>query len=58
MKMYARCLQSKGCRLVENFEYEVVEVKGFIEGFGESCFYVLDDGLAYASCHFSVTYYK
>jgi hypothetical protein len=55
--MYARCLDSRHCRLVENFEYEVVSVH-VCAGYGESLFYLLDDGLLYASCHFSSTYYK
>jgi hypothetical protein len=55
--MYARCLDARYCRLVENFEYEVVSVH-VCAGYGESLFYLLDDGLLYASCHFSVTYFK
>ena len=56
-KMYATCINDKGCRLVKDFEYEIVEVKT-LAGFGENCFYVVAGGLMYASCHFSVTYYK
>lgn len=57
IRMYARCLNSKDCDLIENFEYRVLEVRKF-DGFGESLFYILENGLAYASVHFSVTYLK
>ena len=54
-EMYAMCINAKGTNLTEGYEYLVKKVKVF-KGFGEDVFYVLDNGLAYASCHFTVTY--
>ena len=56
-KMYATCLNSKNTDLEESKEYRIVEVKSF-DGFGDKVFFVLDNGLAYAYVHFSVTYTK
>ncbi len=57
--MYAMCVNDENTefRLNKGEEYLVLGVRKF-DGFGDT-FYILDiDGLAYASCHFSVTYLK
>jgi len=56
-KMYALCTNNLYTDLEKGKEYEVVKVKAF-SGFGEKCFFVLADGLAYSSIHFSVIYIK
>lgn len=55
--LYATCVNSKHTDLEDRKEYRVVEMKSF-DGFGDSLFFVLENGLAYASIHFSVTYFK
>lgn len=55
-KMYSVCIDNKNTRLEEFKEYQVVEVKS-LDGFGD-IFFVLEDGIAYASIHFSVTYLR
>jgi hypothetical protein len=57
-KMYAMCMNDEGAKmnLDRGKEYRVIKVKSYLR-FGDM-FYILEDGLAYASCHFSVTYLK
>lgn len=55
--MYAKCLNTDNTYLTRGKEYRVVAVKS-VEGFGDKCFYLLEDGLLYSSTHFSVTYLK
>jgi len=56
-KMYATCDDSTGTFLEEGEEYRVLRLAKY-KKFGDRLFYILEDGLAYADCHFSVTYLK
>lgn len=56
--MYAMCENEKGIMMLleKGKEYRIVKVKNYRRFAGT--FYILDDGLAYDSCHFSSTYLK
>jgi hypothetical protein len=58
-KMYAMCTSNQGAGMLleKGKEYRIVSVKSYLK-FGDDCFFILEDGLAYASNHFSVTYLK
>jgi hypothetical protein len=57
-KMYAKCIDNRGAKKLEvGKEYHVLRVITYIAS-GEDCLYVLEDGLEYSSCHFTVTYFK
>lgn len=57
--MWAKCLNSRGIgydhQLVEGREYHIVKVKVY-KRFASTCFYVLENGIAYPDFHFTVTY--
>ncbi len=57
--MYALCIDNNGVmlHLEKGKEYEVVAIRNCQSNYADT-FYILSDGLAYASCHFSVTYTK
>jgi hypothetical protein len=54
-KMYATCLDDRARYLEKGKEYRIVRVAVY-KRFGEHIFYILENGLAYSGCHFSVTY--
>lgn len=60
-KMYAKCLNVDCVNVERNLEerkeYRVMKVKTF-PFFGDELFYILEDGYAYASYHFTTTYLK
>lgn len=57
-QMFAKCILPDGAMmsLDAGKEYKILRVTRF-EGFGD-VFFLLSDGVWYASCHFSVTYMK
>jgi hypothetical protein len=57
--MYAICTNPEGVNFFLEYgkEYKVVSIIGRESNYADT-FYLLEDGLAYASCHFSVTYEK
>lgn len=57
-QMYATCVNNvhtNGLEIGE--EYHVISVEKF-PSFGDTSFYMLENGYFYASCHFSVTYLR
>ena len=56
-EMYATCDNNTGTFLEKGQEYRVLYLKQY-KKFGDRLFFILEDGLAYADCHFSVTYLK
>ena len=56
--MYAMCTNDTGVMMTleRGKEYHVVKIRNYAKFAG--CYYVLEDGLAYDSCHFSVTWLR